>query len=82
MIDFVKENWIEISAAIGGIVTAASVIVKLTPTPKDDKIMAKIIQLLRIFAIDSDCFFIVSEISGVNSSVVVKIFPFKTSTKS
>ncbi|MCQ2411189.1 MAG: hypothetical protein MJ053_07020 [Elusimicrobiaceae bacterium] len=44
-------NWIhtnakEILAAIGAVVTAASLIVKLTPTPKDDALLAKIIRVL------------------------------------
>jgi len=44
-------NWIhsnakEILAAIGAVVTAVSLIVKLTPTPKDDALLAKIIRVL------------------------------------
>ena len=44
-------NWIhanakEILAIIGAVVTVASLIVKLTPTPKDDAVLAKIIRVL------------------------------------
>ena len=43
---WITEHWQEILAWIGGIVTAASIIVKLTPTQKDDNILAKIIKIL------------------------------------
>ena len=36
----------DILAVIGGVVTVASLIVKLTPTQKDDNVLAKIIQIL------------------------------------
>lgn len=39
-------HWKEILAWIGGIVSAASIIVKLTPTQKDDTILAKVIKVL------------------------------------
>lgn len=47
IMQFVSENWQEIVTAIGGIVIAARVIVKLTPTPKDDGILDKVLALLK-----------------------------------
>ena len=43
---WITEHLQEILAWIGGIVTAASIIVKLTPTQKDDNVLAKIIKIL------------------------------------
>lgn len=40
------EHWKDILAVIGGVVTTASIIVKLTPTQKDDTVLAKIIKIL------------------------------------
>jgi hypothetical protein len=48
---FVENNWESIVAAVGGIVIAARVIVKLTPTPKDDELYAKFIKLLKHFGL-------------------------------
>jgi len=45
-------NKTEILAIVGGIVTVASMIVKLTPTPKDDEFLKKIVSLLNIIAIN------------------------------
>ena len=44
--EWITTHWQEILAWIGGIVTAASIIVKLTPTQKDDNILAKVIKIL------------------------------------
>ena len=38
------ENWKELLEAVLAVVGAASVIVKLTPTPKDDAVVAKIMK--------------------------------------
>lgn len=43
---WIINHWKEILAIIGGVVTVASMIVKLTPTPKDDAVLAKIIKIL------------------------------------
>ena len=43
---WIQTNGKDILAAIGAVVTAASLIVKLTPTPKDDQVLAKIIKVL------------------------------------
>ncbi len=44
--EWIHSNWKDILAVIGGVVTVASIIVKLTPTQKDDNVLAKIINLL------------------------------------
>ena len=44
--DWIMAHWKDILTAIGGVVTVASIIVKLTPTPKDDGILAKVIKIL------------------------------------
>lgn len=43
IINWVKANIVTIVAIYGAVVTLASLIVKATPTPKDDAILAKII---------------------------------------
>lgn len=47
IITYITNHWVEIGAAIGLIMGGARIIVKLTPTPKDDTILEKIIGLLR-----------------------------------
>lgn len=44
--NWITEHWKDILAIIGGIVTVCSIIVKLTPTQKDDNVLAKIIKIL------------------------------------
>ncbi len=46
MIDWMMAHWKDILAVIGGVVTVCSIIVKLTPTQKDDSVLAKIIKVL------------------------------------
>ena len=46
MIDWIQAHWKDILAIIGGVVTVASIIVKLSPTPKDDTVLEKIIKIL------------------------------------
>ena len=41
-----QAHWLEISAAITSAIGLASIIVKLTPTPKDDTILAKVVGFL------------------------------------
>lgn len=43
---WITEHWKDILAIIGGVVTTTSIIVKLTPTQKDDNILSKIIVIL------------------------------------
>jgi len=44
--EWIMAHWKDILAVIGGVVTVASIIVKLTPTQKDDGVLAKIIKIL------------------------------------
>lgn len=46
IINWCMENWQHILAAIGAAVTLATAVVKLTPTPKDDAVLAKVIGVL------------------------------------
>jgi DUF1009 family protein len=45
--NWITQNWTEIVAAVGGVVLAARIIVKLTPTPKDDSLLEKVINFLK-----------------------------------
>lgn len=49
--EFITEHWKDILAIIGGIVTVASLIVKITPTQKDDTFLAKVIKILSALGI-------------------------------
>lgn len=50
MIDFIITNWKDLALIGTSCVTIASIVVKLTPTDKDDKILSK---FLKIIAFDS-----------------------------
>jgi hypothetical protein len=52
MIDYLTANWAEILLIVTSIHAAASVIVKLTPTPKDDEALAKIMKLFEAIALN------------------------------
>ena len=49
--DFITNNWEQIVFILTSIVTVASAIAALTPTDKDDKFIAKIVNL---FALNVD----------------------------
>lgn len=49
---FFQAHWDELLLIIGTAVTLASLIVKLTPTPKDDEILAKVVKFLDVIAIN------------------------------
>lgn len=51
IIEWMSANWTDILAIIGGIVSVATVVVKLTPTQKDDAVLAKIVAVLDRFSI-------------------------------
>ena len=51
LIVWIKTNWESVLAIIGGIVSVATIIVKLTPTQKDDNALATIIKILSIFSL-------------------------------
>ena len=44
---WVTENWTELVAAVGAAIILARIIVKLTPTPKDDTALEKIVNFLK-----------------------------------
>lgn len=46
MIAWITEHWKDILAIIGGVVTVASIIVRLTKSDKDDKALNMIIKIL------------------------------------
>lgn len=49
--EWLQENYVNILALWGASVGLASVIVKLTPTQKDDAILAKIINIFEIISV-------------------------------
>ena len=44
--EWITNHYTDILAWIGGVVSCATIIVKLTPTPKDDAILANVIKVL------------------------------------
>lgn len=46
MIAWITEHWKDILAIIGGVVTVASIVVRLTKSDKDDKALNIIIKIL------------------------------------
>ena len=46
IISWFQTNWFEIAKAIAAIIGAASIIVKMTPTLKDDTVLLKIIKFV------------------------------------
>lgn len=51
IITWLKANWDSILAIIGGVVSVATVIVKITPTQKDDNALATLIRILSVFSL-------------------------------
>ena len=49
--DYIAQHLDEILAAIGAIVTAASMIVALTPSTKDDEALGKIVKFIEKFSV-------------------------------
>jgi len=45
--NWLLNNWQEIVNALAGIMIAARIIVKITPTPKDDTALAKVVDVLK-----------------------------------
>lgn len=46
LINWCTQHWQDVLAIIGGVVSVATIIVKLTPTQKDDAVLGKIITVL------------------------------------
>lgn len=44
--EWITNNWTDILAVFGAVVGLATAIVKLTPTQKDDNVLAKVIKVL------------------------------------
>ena len=51
MFDWLVENWETIFATWGVLVAACTAIVKITPTQKDDNILAKIVKWADVFSV-------------------------------
>ena len=51
VLTFIQNHYDELLAIIGGVVSIATIIVKLTPTNKDNKVLEKIINFLAKFSI-------------------------------
>lgn len=49
--DIIINNIDTVLAWVGGIVSCASIIVKLTPTTKDDSVLEKVINVLDYFSV-------------------------------
>lgn len=47
IVSYISSHWVEIGSALALIMGAARIIVKLTPTPKDDTILEKVITALK-----------------------------------
>lgn len=52
IIEFVREHSLEIWGIWGAIITIASLVVKLTPTPKDDTVWNVILKILNALALN------------------------------
>lgn len=51
MIEWVVEHWKDLALIVTGIISAASVVVKLTPTPVDDAVLEKIVKICEVLAL-------------------------------
>ena len=52
IMEWIIANWESILLIISGAISVASIIVKLTPTPKDDAILSKVIAFLKILSLN------------------------------
>lgn len=50
--EWIIANWESILIIVSRAISVASVIVKLTPTPKDDAILSKVIAFLKILSLN------------------------------
>lgn len=50
--DWISAHWVEITAVVGGVVTVASVIVKMTPSAADDAVLDRVIGVLNALALN------------------------------
>lgn len=49
--EWFQNHWDEVLQIIGATVAVATIVVKLTPTQKDDTVLAKLIQVLAAFSL-------------------------------
>lgn len=47
IINYIIANWVSITAALGLVVGLARIIVKATPTPKDDSFLETVVTILK-----------------------------------
>jgi len=52
ILNYISENWVEVLFAITAVISAASAIAALTPTPKDDLVIAKIRKFINLLALN------------------------------
>ena len=52
--NWITENWQNVVGIAGAVVMLARLIVKVTPTPKDDTALAKIISVLKSLGLKID----------------------------
>ncbi|CAB4167592.1 hypothetical protein UFOVP861_34 [uncultured Caudovirales phage] len=46
-INYITSHWSDIVAAVGAVVLAARLIVKITPTPRDDTALEKVVNFFK-----------------------------------
>ena len=46
--DWIVENWAEILALLGALGAVATIVCRMTPSPKDDELVAKILSWLHM----------------------------------
>ena len=51
MVQFITQHYDEVLQIIGAVVAVATLVVKLTPTPKDDAFLVKAIKFLSAFSL-------------------------------
>ena len=54
MIEWLQNNWQTLTAGVGAVVMLARIIVKITPTPADDTVLAKIVDVLKSIGLKLD----------------------------
>jgi DUF1009 family protein len=52
--EWLTQNWQTLTAGAGAVIILARIVVKLTPTPKDDSILARIVDVLKSIGLKLD----------------------------